>query len=127
MATPREAAHAAEVHADDLSAYPNVVGIGTRPVDDEAATRAGGAATGADEGEHAVAVYVSRKVPVEQLDAQQRLPAFVEVAGRGGRRRVPVVVIESGVIKPETTGAAQTEGERSTGGTAAEQQEFTSE
>lgn len=113
MATPREAQRAAELHADDLSAYPNVVGIGTRPVD-EAATGGGGA-------DHAVAVYVSHKVPVEQLKAQQRLPAYVEVPERDGTRRVPVVVIESGVIEPETGGAAQT------GGAATDKQEFTSE
>jgi hypothetical protein len=65
------------MHADDLSAYPNVVGIGTRRLDDDATE-----ATKGTEAEHAVAVYVSRKVPAEQLDDEERLPACA-----GGRRR----------------------------------------
>lgn len=95
------------MHADDLSAYPNVVGIGTLRVDDDAP-----AARKSTEAEHAVAVYVSRKVPGEQLDDEERLPAYVEVPEPGGTERVPVVVVESGVIEPETedTTAAQDQG-----------------
>ena len=54
MATPQQARQAADQHAGDLSTYPNVVGIGTQPVEE--------ASAGTDDG-HAVAVYVSRKVP----------------------------------------------------------------
>lgn len=109
MATGPQAKRAAEMHADDLSAYPNVVGIGTRPVDDRAARGKGEAA-------HAVAVYVNRKVPAGQLDDEQRLPAYVEVPGRDGTERVPVIVVESGVIEPEVDDTA-----------SAQQQDFTSE
>jgi hypothetical protein len=96
MATARQATRAAQMHAEDLSAYPNVVAIGTRRVDDHTP-----AAKKGTEADHAVAVYVSRKVPAEQLDAQERLPAYVEVPEPGGTERVPVVVVESGVIEPE--------------------------
>ena len=97
MATARQATRAAQMHADDLSAYPNVVGIGTRRVDDDATK-----ATEGTDIEHAVAVYVSRKVPADQLDDDERLPAYVEVPEPSGTERVPVVVIETGVIEPET-------------------------
>jgi hypothetical protein len=109
MATARQATRAAQMHAEDLSAYPNVVAIGTRRVDDAPATK------GTEAG-HAVAVYVSRKVPGEQLKDEERLPAYVEVPEPGGTERVPVVVVESGVIQPETDDAA-----------AARDQDFTSE
>jgi hypothetical protein len=101
MATARQATRAAQMHAEDLSAYPNVVAVGTRPIDDDTAAATGGAEAG-----HAVAVYVSRKVPVEQLDDQARLPTYVEVPGPGGIDRVPVVVVESGAIEPESGDAA---------------------
>jgi hypothetical protein len=106
MATARQATRAAQMHAEDLSAYPNVVAIGTRRVDDDVS------ATKGTEAEHAVAVYVSRKVPGEQLDDEERLPAYVEVPEPGGTERVPVVVIESGVIEPEVedTTAARDQG-----------------
>jgi hypothetical protein len=93
MATGPQAQRAADLHADDLSAYPNVVGIGTRPVIEEPS------ATGGDA--YAVAVYVSRKVPADQLDARQRLPDHVEVAEPGGVERVPVIVVAIGAIEPE--------------------------
>lgn len=89
MATPDEARQAADRHADDLSARPNVVGIGTRPVDE---------ATGAD---HAVAVYVSRKVPAEALRPDERLPATVDLTTGRGTTQVPVVVVEIGPVQPE--------------------------
>ena len=93
MATGPQAQRAAEQHADDLSAYPNVVGIGTRPVANESSV------TGDDE--YAVAVYVSRKVPADQLDDLQRLPDHVEVVESRGVERVPVIVVATGVIEPE--------------------------
>ena len=96
MATARQATRAAQMHADELSAYPNVVAIGTRRVDEDAVDAAKGT-----EADHAVAVYVNRKVPVEQLDDKERLPAYVELPVSGGTERVPVVVVESGAIEPE--------------------------
>lgn len=99
MATPQQARRAADQHADDLSTYPNVVGIGTQPVEE--------ASTGADGG-HAVAVYVSHKVPSDRLDAREQLPMSVEVATAGATTTVPVVVVEVGTFDPEADGDAGT-------------------
>lgn len=111
MATARQATRAAQMHAEDLSAYPNVVAIGTRPVGDTPASKGSKGSKGS-EAEHAVAVYVSRKVPSEQLGDEERLPAYVEVPEPGGTERVPVIVVESGVIQPESddTAAARDQG-----------------
>jgi hypothetical protein len=92
VATPQQARQAADEHADDLSAYPNVVGIGTQPVGEASAGKGDG---------HAVAVYVSRKVPDDQLRTDERLPASVEVAAAGATTKVPVVVVEVGAFDPE--------------------------
>ena len=102
MATPKQASRAAEMHADDLSSYPNVVGVGTQPVDDDGQPAAKGAS------KHAVAVYVRRKVPASELEAGERLPAYVEVPEHGRKERVPVVVVESGAIAPEADDAETT-------------------
>lgn len=126
MATDRQAQRAAEQHADALSAYPNVVGVGTRPVGEPGTPGgrrgggrgggggggrggAGAGTTGAG-GQHAVAVYVSRKVPDQQLADDERLPDHVEVSERGGTAQVPVVVVEAGAIAPEQDEAASPRG-----------------
>ena len=105
MATAHQAARAAQMHAEGLSAYPNVVAIGTRPMGDTPGTKRT-KDTKSSEGAHAVAVYVSRKVPNEQLHENEQLPSYVEVPGPSGTERVPVVVIESGVIRPEDEAAS---------------------
>jgi hypothetical protein len=93
MATQRQAQRAAEQNADGLSNYPNVVGIGVQPL--EVATDQPG------ERQHAVAVYVERKVPLHELRFDERLPEYLEVAGRGEPVQVPVKVVESGAFAPE--------------------------
>ena len=94
MATGPQAQRAADLHADQLSAYPNVVGIGTRPLDSRRSP--------ADDDAHAVAVYVSQKVPDEQLSPDDRLPEHVEIRDAGGITQVPVVVVATGTFEPET-------------------------
>lgn len=83
MVTPDQARRAAEHHADDLAAHPDVVGVGTRPVD------------GTGDAGHAVAVYVSRGLPAGQL------PEAVDVETSDGTVHVPVVVVEIGPVTPE--------------------------
>lgn len=93
MTSRRQAERALELHADDLSAYPNVVALGT--------VVSGGDDRPASERDHAVAVYVTEKLPAEQLDADALLPGYVEIPGRDAVRKVGVEVIEIGVLGPE--------------------------
>jgi hypothetical protein len=93
MATQRQAQRAAEQNADDLSSYPNVVGIGVQPLE--------AAADEPGERQHVVAVYVERKVPRDALGVDEQLPGYVEIAGRPEPVRVPVKVVESGAFAPE--------------------------
>lgn len=79
-----EAAHIAEVrhrHEHALLRYPNVVAVAT------GVQAEGGVPTG----EQGLVVYVSRKVPADQLDEKDRLPGEIE--------GVPVDVVESGPIE----------------------------
>lgn len=94
MATQREAKRAAALNAAALSRYPNVIGIGTGPLHH-------GPGELAAKGGHAVTIYVTRKCSEHEIPADQRLPRFVEIRGRGGTVQVPVRVVESGVFRPE--------------------------
>lgn len=75
---------ALELHENRLSALPNVVGLGIvdRP---------------ADQGS-AVAVYVSKKVPLRELNRADRIPK--RLSAQLGRQLgwVPVSVIEQGAV-----------------------------
>jgi hypothetical protein len=107
MATRRQARRAVEHYADALSSFPNVVGVGVQPV--EAAAHdaigrdaAGRGAAGQDAtDEYAVAVYVERKVALDELEIQERLPVVLEITGQDDVVRVPVTVVESGRFDPE--------------------------
>ncbi len=88
MISRRQAARALELHADDLSSYPNVVGVGLRDVASERAVES--------EPDHALAVYVSRKVPQHELSPSALLPGYVEIPARSGTHKVAVRVIDIG-------------------------------
>lgn len=83
MANQREAEQAADLHERELSALPNVVGIGVQPV--------AGRPT-----EYQVAVYVSKKVPGAELSPEDAIPEVLEARVRDDQVEVPVTVIESG-------------------------------
>jgi hypothetical protein len=93
MTTQRQAERAMDTHADALAAYPNVVGVGM--IDSDSDDR-----PGADRA-HAVAVYVTKKKPTTELDADELLPGFVEIDERGETLKVPVKVVEIGEIGPQ--------------------------
>ena len=78
MATERDAARAVDLCERELSAHPNVVGIGVRPVE------------GPEPAGYQVAVYVS------QMDPDDELPESLDVPAGDGEIAVPVTVIESG-------------------------------
>lgn len=91
MATQREAEKAVEKHAERLSVLPNVVGLGVQPLSDE----------DEDPGRMAVAVYVSRKVPLPKLKPAERVPRRVKLIVRGRTQYVPTRVIEQGEVTLE--------------------------
>ena len=78
MATERDAARAVDLYEHQLSAHPNVVGIGVQPVE------------GSKPAGYQVAVYVSR------TDLDDELPESLDVPAGDGEVAVPVTVIESG-------------------------------
>ena len=72
-------------HADRLTSLPNVVGVGLVSADDE-------------EGESAVAVYVSSKVPEAQLKPSEIIPRKLTLTIKGKPVNVATRVIEVGDI-----------------------------
>lgn len=88
---------ALEQNEDRLSGLPNVVGLGivSRKEDEP------------DADDLAVAVYVSEKVPREDLSRAERIPTRLRVKSRGRYRMVPVRVIEQGEVslEPERSAA----------------------
>ena len=90
MATRAECQQALAAYENDLARRRNVVGLGV--VSCSPAMRAG------CPDELAVAVYVSRKVPADQLNQEDVLPCILRVRHRGQEVEVPVRVIEQGVI-----------------------------
>jgi hypothetical protein len=96
---------ALDLHADELSAFPNVVGLGT-------------GLTGSDdrpesEREHALAVYVTEKKPQSELEPDAVLPFYVEIPGRGTTLKVAIQVVEIGEL---TTESSENQGDEELGG-----------
>jgi hypothetical protein len=93
MISRRQAKRALEIHSDELSGFPNVVAVGV--------SRTGRQHRPASDADHAVAVYVSQKVPKGALDADGVLPGYVEIPGRGTTHKVAVEVIEIGEMEAQ--------------------------
>lgn len=100
MTTRRQAERAIEAHADELSAYPNVVGVG---MGETAGDRS------KEPSSPCVAVYVTEKKPSTELAPSELLPGFVEIRERGDTVKVRVEVIEMGRVDPETDLGRQVE------------------
>jgi hypothetical protein len=86
MSSRSHVQRAIELYEEELARYPNVTGIGVVPVTDDS------------EGptDLAVAVYVTRKVPRDQLKADERIPPSLEIPSRDGSQKVPTRVIATG-------------------------------
>lgn len=89
MVTRRQARRAVGLHEDELSAYPNVVGLGILAEEEKG------------EKEYRVAVYVSRKVAPAKLAPNERIPTTVEIPARRGTHKVKTRVVESGEVETE--------------------------
>lgn len=97
MATEAQCERALEANEGRLGLLPNVVGLGIVPEDEDDPTSRS----------LAVAVYVTKKIPKEELEPGERIPGTLGIpGGRGhpGSRRVPVRVIEQGEVELETFG-----------------------
>jgi hypothetical protein len=81
-------------YEDRLSSLPNVVGLGIVSLDE------------ADmESEHlAVGVYVSQKIPQQELNESELIPKYLEVQEKGQILQIPIRVIEQGEVKLEDQG-----------------------
>lgn len=83
MAQPSQVRRALDLFGDELTGKKNVVGLGRVP--DESG-----------EG-WCLAVYVEKKVPMEELAAADRVPKTLEVPGGGATVSVETRVIEQGL------------------------------
>ncbi len=86
MASRNHVQRAIELYEEELARYPNVTGIGVVPVTDDPDGPA----------DLAVAVYVTRKVPRDELKAGERIPPTLEIPSRDGAQNVPTRVIATG-------------------------------
>ena len=91
MSSEEQCTRALELHDGKLSALANVQGLGI--VAEEGET--------VDGGNLAVAVYVEKKVPVEELAPEHRIPATLEIPDDDGFHQVSVRVIEQGPVWAE--------------------------
>lgn len=87
MGTQESCEKALDEHEEKLSGFPNVVGLGI--VDDPDGDGA------------AVAVYVSEKVPLEDLVKEDRIPKRLTTKIDEEEQWVPVSVIEQGIVTLE--------------------------
>ena len=99
MATRSQANRALESFQRELNQCKNVVGLGIVPVDESA--------LGETSKDLAVAVYVSKKIPLEKLAEKDRIPESLAIRGKGGDLSVPVRVIEQGVVQKQSLGKPQ--------------------
>ena len=90
MATRRQAKRAIELYQDELEKYPNVTGLGVVPAKE---------AEGSNDS--AVAVYVTKKVPRDQLKPDERIPRRLEIPVQKGTQEVGTRVIAKGEFELE--------------------------
>lgn len=84
MSTRAECEAALRIYGEALLAFQNVVGVGILPLADDAAGRG-----------FAVAITVSRKVPLRELDEDEILPSHLQVRDAQRTYKVPTLVIEA--------------------------------
>jgi len=96
MAKQAQAERALNRHEQMLSKLQNVVGLGIVPTE-ETEDQKGSQ-------ELAVAVYVSKKMPLGKLAADDHVPKSLTISGKSGDISVPVRVIEQGVVEKESLG-----------------------
>ena len=94
MASEEHCVKALDQHEKKLSENPQIQGLGV----------VSGEGEPFDSENCAVAVYVDKKVPQEELPDEHHLPDSLEIEYEGNRHRVPVRVIEQGPVTLEGPG-----------------------
>ena len=94
MASKATFEHALDEYDEQLSGFPNVVGLGIVSFDEK----------NIKSKRLAIGVYVSHKVPRQELDESELIPEYLEVHERGRAQKLPVRVIEQGEITLEDQG-----------------------
>ena len=90
MASRSQAQKALQLHEESLSGRKNVVGLGIVPADEASGSK-----------DLAVAVYVTKKLPLSKLKKEQVVPESLAVPGKSGTVQVPTRVIEQGKVELE--------------------------
>lgn len=93
MAKQSQCERALERFEGQLNKIKNVVGLGIVPAQDDDQPKGSQ--------DRAVAVYVSKKLPLSKLAKDDRVPESLTIPGRKGDIEVPVRVIEQGVVQKE--------------------------
>lgn len=91
MSSEEQCVRALELHEEKLLALANVQGLGIVAEEGQAA----------DSDNLAVAVYVEKKLPVERLAPEHRIPETLEVPDGDDVQQVSVRVIEQGPVWSE--------------------------
>ena len=91
MSSEEQCVRALELHEEKLLALVNVQGLGIVAEEGQAA----------DSDNLAVAVYVEKKLPVERLAPEHRIPETLEVPDGDDVQQVSVRVIEQGPVWSE--------------------------
>jgi hypothetical protein len=86
MAKAEQVLQALDLFGNELSRKKNVVGLGRVPAQDDGS------------GDWCLAVYVSKKVPEDQLAHADLVPKTLEVADRNESHQVATKVIEQGEV-----------------------------
>jgi hypothetical protein len=90
MAKAEHVKRALDLFGDELGRKENVVGLGRVPTGE------------GKPGEWCLAVYVSKKVPEDQLAGKDLVPKTLEVPGKTESHEVTTKVIEQGVVGLES-------------------------
>lgn len=90
MAKAEHVKRALDLFGDELARKENVVGLGRVPAGEN------------EPGDWCLAVYVSRKVPADQLAGKDLVPKTLEVPGKTEGHPVATKVIEQGVVGLES-------------------------
>jgi hypothetical protein len=95
MATKAQCESALRIYKETLLAFKNVVDVGTAPLPEADSLPPDASATAISRAAgFAVVIHVSKKVPLEELEEDDVLPAFLQVRDATGLYKVPTRVIE---------------------------------